>query len=431
MCAIIGVAILIGGCGSEAPDRIAVRPEDPAQYRDDPSIVAPRFADYEVLSLRPSSAPGHFDVVLKGKSGVVKLDGVDLRPFVPRVPAIAKGNQLLSEIALQQRELNRFDTSMPRQADGTIPHLANNCLRSGLWEFYLTRPGSRAGTEEKFYHSWFEFPSEVYADLFKQETRLDYSSYKSLLAHYARLEGLPVDLDFIRKTRTETRIPLDRIKLREDEQTLRLPEQQLKLKLLVTRGLRTYGDFHAPANQPIEVASFRPPGVYSTSKPVKFDLSFLARPTQVIRRSVQEPRVGERQFDELEFDFSRRLKWKLAMHWPFVRITHGLKLVMGGIDLNSLPIIRGDKATDDELKHLTFGLGTPEIYGSYEFRLAEFEQEPSTYLLLLDRDDKYVDNHTTGLDRVYMGRRADGSVEVYFVAYEREAIVAHWTLPPL
>ncbi len=427
--AIICAALLICGCRGEAPDHITVKPEVPAHYRDDPSIVAQHFADYEVLSLRPSSDPGHFSVLLKGKSGVVKLDDVDLRPFVPRVPAITKGNELLTEIALQQRELNRFDTTMPRLADGTTPHLANNCLRSGLWEFYLTRPGSTPGTDEKFYHSWFEFPSDLYARLFIQETGLDYASYKSLLAHYARLEGLPIDLDFVRKTLSQTVVPLGRINFHENEQILLLPEQLRKLKLVVSRNLNTYAEFHAAANQPVQLASFRPPGLYSTKRPVKFDFSFLASPTGVTHRVVKEPAANAKSLDELEINFAHGLNWKLAMRWPFVRITRGLKLVIGGIDLTALPIIRGDSPGDDELTHLTFGFGTPEVYGSYDFRLAEFEREPSTYLLLLDRDNKYVDNHTTGLDRVYLPRRASGSIELYIVAYEREAIVAHWTLP--
>jgi hypothetical protein len=50
------------------------------------------------------------------------------------------------------------------------------------------------------------------------------------------------------------------------------------------------------------------------------------------------------------------------------------------------------------------------------------------YLLLLDRDGKCVDNHSTGVDRVYLGRREDGRVELYAVSCEREAVVAHWTL---
>jgi hypothetical protein len=424
---LLSCAFLVAAC-HRSSDKILVRPEDPARYGDDPSVNASHFSDYTVLgiSARPKN-PGHFDIALSGKSGILQLRDIDLRPFVPRVPLIARGNELLTEIALEQREYNRFDTSLPPQTGGIVPHLANNCLNAGLWELYLTKP-EEGGIQRKFYHSWFEFPSDFYRSLFRQETGLDYSSYSSLLDHYQKLEGLSVDLSYLRTVRSATEIPPQMIDTHQSEPVLRLPEQQRKLKLVVTKDIRTYGDFAAPARQPIKFAWFRPPGIYSTAKPVKADLSFLGRVADAKWRRVSETRLAQ-EHDELEIDFERGTNWKLALRWPFVRITHGLRLVLGGIDLDRLPMIRSEQPRDSELGRVTFGIGTPEVYASYSFRLAEFEQEPSTYLLLLDRDGKYVDNHTTGLDRVYIGRRSDGRIELYLVAYEREAIVAHFTIP--
>lgn len=415
-----------------------MRQENPAAYKEDASINARHFAHFARLAITPEpNSPGHFNFILSGKSGTIRLNDIDLLAFVPRVPAIAKGDRMLTDIAIQEHEYNRYDTAIAVPGKpGVTAHLANNCLNAGLWELYLTRRNPQGKHAVQFYHGWFNFPAGLYRRLFKRKNGLDYSKFSWLMNHFAPLEGLHVNLNDLRKVRAQHTIPLTEFKTHLNQPVLRLDEQRRKLKLVLTKGLRTYGDFAAPKNQPVKVTCFCPPGMYMYSHPKKFNYSFLGRISKVVVRKVSEPALHSNS-DEIEVDFKRGTHWHLALsggfpwiHWPPVRVTHGLKLVLGGIDFNKLPVITSDQPTSAELRHIFFGIGTPVVYAPYKVRMARAEQQPSAYLLLLDRNDRYVDNHSTTGDGVYLGRRPDGRIEIYMVSYEREAIVAHWTLPP-
>jgi hypothetical protein len=411
-------------------DQISVLQEDPGRYADDPSLHARHFSHYGTLSIEPvEDQRGRYTLTLRGASGMIELSSVDLRILVPRLPEIAKGNEILTEIALQQDELNRVDVTMPALKGGVVPHIANNSLRAGLWEFYLTRRSSAQGPPEHFYRAWFEFPAAYYEMLFRENTGMDYSSYSWLLGYYEELEGLPVALGYLRKVLSESVIPSDAIEIHTDQPVLHLPEQEGKRKLLITQGFTTYKDFSDPRNQPIRMAAFRAPGVYSSTRTATFDLSFLGRLSQVVWRRVYEPKL-DRPYDELELDFSRLPQWRLTWSWPFIRVTRDVRLIVGGLEFARLPVIRSPEPADSELKHVSFGIGTPEVYSTYQGLLRQFDQQPSTYLLLLDRSGKYINNELAGLGGVYLGRREDGRIEIYAVSYEREAIVAHWTLFP-
>lgn len=44
----------------------------------------------------------------------------------------------------------------------------------------------------------------------------------------------------------------------------------------------------------------------------------------------------------------------------------------------------------------------------------------------MDENDRYVDNHTLGLDQIYLSRLEDGTFVMYLVSYERIMLLAHW-----
>ena len=64
---------------------------------------------------------------------------LDLRWFVPRIPALAKANDTLTRVALMQREFNRNETKFGAVGDFAETKIANNCLRAGLWELVLEK----------------------------------------------------------------------------------------------------------------------------------------------------------------------------------------------------------------------------------------------------------------------------------------------------
>ncbi|HMP53433.1 MAG TPA: hypothetical protein PKD05_17925, partial [Candidatus Melainabacteria bacterium] len=117
-------------------------------------------------------------------------------------------------------------------------------------------------------------------------------------------------------------------------------------------------------------------------------------------------------------------------NWPFVISREGLRVILGGWTLDDIPLATEQPVPASEFAHFTFGIGTPEIYSSYESRLADLNREKTAYLLLVDENDRYVDNHSLGLDQIYLSRLADGTFLMYLVSYERIMLIAHWNFKP-
>ena len=126
---------------------------------------------------------------------------MDLSLLVPRIPALARGNETLTRVALIQREFNRNEVHNPLP-DGRDLSIANNCLERGLWEIKLARP--EGGKTVTLFHAWFTFPDEEYARLFGQlNAGAAYSKYSSSLAKYPGMGGFGLPLEDLRRVRSE------------------------------------------------------------------------------------------------------------------------------------------------------------------------------------------------------------------------------------
>src|SRR3954454_2806977 len=146
------------GPGTPAPApglKIPVKPDVPSGY---PGRVGrfetPLRQDLTSLQLT-GLGEGRYALRFSGTE-TPALPEIDLRPFIPRVPLLAKGDPSLTRIALIQRELNRNQTRYPAPGRPETVFVANNCLKSGLWEIGLDRQDAQ-GTST-YYHGWFTFP---------------------------------------------------------------------------------------------------------------------------------------------------------------------------------------------------------------------------------------------------------------------------------
>src|SRR5262249_8243112 len=150
------------------------------------------------------------------------------------------------------------------------------------WEIKLARPeGDKTIT---LYHAWFTFPKAEYAHLFERINGLSYGDYDSVLASYPGVGGFRLPLESLRTPKSERE--LAGLERHASEPLQRLSEQQRKTKLLRTPDIATYGDFTQPARQPITMAKFDGAGVYDDKESMRFDLTWLARPTRLVWREV-------------------------------------------------------------------------------------------------------------------------------------------------
>ena len=413
------------GWRRDTTEDLPLKAETLATYLEDPASCAPDLDKiYDKVSLISKNGPV-YDIKLANQEGKgLSLHDIDLRVFIPSVPAIARGDKLLTHITLLQRELNRIDTIFDNTGyDAYRINISNNCLRCGLWEAYVTR---RQGEDRgKIFHGWFEFPIPLYKKLFKEVNGFDLSAYEAALEHYQRLDGKKIPLDYLRYIQETQTLSSADLELHPEESITHFAEQRAKAKLIATSGLHLYKDIYDRKKQPVKLMQFDEPGIYKKKKLMKFDYSFFSTPDQIELRKVDNKRLGK-SFNELEIRLPYGKRNAPIKNWPFVVSRNGLRIILGGWTLDDIPLATEQPIPASEFARFTFGIGTPEIYSSYESRLADLKKEKTAYLLLVDENDRYVDNHTLGLDQIYLSRLEDGTFVMYLVSYERIMLLAHW-----
>ena len=397
-------AFLLGGTGNGTD--IPMKPEQADGYPGNPTKpFGPLMQDYTSIKLSPK-AGGHYELKLGPAADAPGFADVDLRPFVPRVPALAKGDATLTRIALMQREFNRNETKLGPVGDFAESKLANNCLRCGMWEVVLEKKKDDGTTGMK-YHGWFDFPKEEYARIFEEANGVKFAEYEKSLAQYPAMGGFPVPLEKLRTVVKDQEVT--KFDLHLGDKPDQLPEQKRKAHLLLNQGVATYADFVDAKKQPIATAKFAEPGFYDPKDPVKFDLTWLAHPKSIHLREVKG--VAD----------------PVAMGEIEVVYENGNRLLIGDADLGKAAPLAKAPEKDGDVLRLTFGICTPDIYATLAERTAEFTSGRANYLMLLDAKGNHLDNHSTGVDRVFIYKSGTGAGELnlLLVGYERIAIVSH------
>lgn len=379
---------------------IAVKPEEAGGYKANPSTLkTPLRQDLRELTLK-RAATG-YDLALTGSD--LALRGVDLALFVPRIPSYARGNADLARYTLFQREYNRNEIKFGAVGEMSEFKIANNCLRTGLFELMLDQKVENGNA--MVFHGWFDFPREEYERVFQELNGRPFGEYAKLLAEYPSLDGMPAPLGELRQVVSERPVACRNL---AGEAPIQFGEQKRKAKLLLNQGLATYADHWTAANQPVRTASFSEPGYYNPEAPVEFDLTWLASPERALCREV---RVAGKDATEVEISFA-----------------NGYRLVVADQNLARLPERAAAPDNDKDTLRLTFGIGTPDIYASLAERAAEQSEERPNWLFLLGKDGKQLDNHTRGVDRVFCWREEGGTLHLYLIGYERILSVGHLAL---
>jgi len=379
---------------------IGLRPEAAQGYAANPSTLkTPLRQDLTQLVVRRS--PTGYDLALSESE--LALNGVDLALFVPRVPSYVRANDDLTRYALFQREFNRNEIKFGATGEIADFKLANNCLRTGLWEMMLDQKVEN-GTAMVF-HAWFDFPRAEYERVFEELNGRPFADFAKLLAEYPGIDGMAAPLGALRQVTSERTVACENLGA---ETPIRFGEQKRKAKLLLNTNLATYADHWAPANQPVRTATFAEPGIYDPAQPVSFDLTWLARPERALFREVK---VAGKDASEVEVVFA-----------------NGYRLLVADQNLATLPERAGAPDNDKDTLRLTFGIGTPDIYATAAERAAEQAEERPNWLMLLGPDGKQLDNHSRGVDRVFCWREKGGRLHLYLIGYERILSVAHLAL---
>ncbi len=401
-----------------------------ADYPEDPENRSRVFGNYPHQFVRiQQTGDTRFRFLIEpasSHSSTIELLDVDLAHFVAAVPPWVKSDPDLTKVGLIEREWNRQQVSFRSNSVHVRIHdsgdgferralsrvdVARNCLNAGLWELLLYT--EEDGQQQLYEHYWFTFPLGLYKQLFEQVNGLSYWDYWWSLEHWVDPSGTSIRLDRLRKIEREwpvTAIP------RWDEPPVWEGEQRMKLKNVLVPPIYVYRDWYT---QPVQFASFIPPGRYSVSHPRNTKLHYLAEFTGAALRSVRTP-AGPQPLFELELDFRDS------------RTEEPTKLILGGLDFGAFPTTSPEQPTRGW--QAPMGIGNPSFFESYEALLTNPPLQRPFYAFHLDAQDRWIDHHAVGLDGPLFHWDANDPslLHLYLLAYERHALLNHFMIqcPP-
>lgn len=353
------------------------------------------------------------------QAAAVELTDVDLAHMVATVPPWAQTDSDLTKISLIDREWNRQQVRFARSShhvqvreggDGfeqrTLSRidLARNCLNAGLWELLLFT--TEDGEERVYEHLWFTFPLGLYKQLFERVNGLSYWSYWWRLEHWVDPSGTPIRVDRLRTVEQEWPVQAT---AQWDEPVAVSGEQARKRKNILTPVAVTYRDWY---NQPVQFASFIPPGRYSRAHPRETQLHYLAELTGALMRQVKLSGGTESLFEiELAFRSSKT--------------GEPTRLILGGLDWTGIPV--ASPAQYDRGSSVPLGIGNPGFFESYEEVVANPPTQRTFYGFILDSQNRWLDHHAIGVDGPLLHWDADDPalLHLYLLSYERHALLNH------
>jgi hypothetical protein len=411
----------------DAPDQtVTLATFSNAEYPEDPEERSLVFGNYPHRAVRiQRTGDTRFRFLIEPGSDhvtTIELPEVDLSHIVAAVPPWVKSDPDLTRVGLIDREWNRQQVSFRRDSPYVRVHeggdgfehrrlsrvdLARNCLNAGLWELLLFT--AEDGQERVYEHLWFTFPLGLYKQVFERVNGLSYWDYWWSLEHWVDPAGTPIRLDRLRTVDREWPLAAS---ARWDDAPAWRGEQRLKRKNVLASPVYTYRDWY---RQPVQFASFIPPGRYSVSHPRDTKLHYLSELTGALLRLVRTPASREPLF-ELELAFRSS------------ETGESTRLVLGGLDLRSLPTLAADRY--ERGWQVPMGIGNPSFFEPYEQVLANPPLQRPFYAFHLDAQNRWLDHHAVGVDGplLHWDTADPATLHLYLLSYERHALLNHFVL---
>jgi hypothetical protein len=395
-------------------------PAEPANY----STVYNRYGNRQLKVVQVDE--NHFDFILEStdpRAAKIVLKNINLELFVPKVPEVAKNDNNLELISLVSREWNRQQVSFPPDSehleiiggDGFEKEnlysveLARNCLNSGLWEIFLNVEEN--GNKAQYYHGWFTFPLGQYKKVFENINPVSYWKHWLRLEKWHNPAGKAINLELLRSVKTEAEVDAE---FPQDERIIVAGEQTRKIRNIMAKNLITWEDFYNNNNQ-IRFATFRKPGFYDPKTPWGNQYWRIGKFEKAVLREIQS-KTNAQELQEIELIFSD------------TRNGDTNKIIMGGIDLQALPQL----PTIEYNKGLyrPIGISLTPFSQSYEELKANPPDQIPYYSAILDAENRWIDNHSFGVDGVVMHRDAQNPnlLHAYLLSYERHTLISHYLI---
>ena len=394
-------------------------PDDPDEgyYAKDKDLIA---HDKLLLDANPN---GTFRITVlpaNENSDTVVMPNFNINTYMLDVPSRIGEDAFLTKITIVNQEWNRQQIKYPKdleefevrgnglEKDIVRIDLARNCLNTKLWEiaFFVEEDGK----EKPLFHSWFDFPLDLYTQLFEAQTDLKFADYEEHLIDWKDPEAEFINFDLIREKGEELSIKYEVY----NDQYYPLTGARVKKEknIVVPKVHETINDFLTDSTL---YSTFTPPGFYNTKTPRVTELGRLAQVKNISLSKIAIPSIDTNaQLHEVIITFSdieenRTTIWNL-----------------GGLDLDKLPVL----SLQDHNKgyKMPMGIANHPFYENYRKAVDNTIQDNPYYSLLSDEEGNFLDSHKIGVDGpiLFWDAEDDGLLRIMFLSFERHSFVGHY-----
>ncbi len=295
--------------------------------------------------------------------------------------------------------------------------VVNNCLNPGLWEINAS---DKTG---EVYHTWFDFPQNKYYDLVAKVNKMNSDKVKNALQWKDHTVTLQLDrLRNVAKVLGEQPVQVINEEISYSSQGSR---QKLGKKFVTYKNGRGYQSpkhLSDVLENPVKMAAFVPPGIYSIKEKKDFDFKEFAHPISA-RISIVEP-LTSFSFDTKPF---KRDDFKYME--VEINLQSGKKLIVGNLPLNLL-------VQQEDFTLHGFGVGILSASGFAERRKMLIDQGFHPSFAYLAQEEKghlvALNSHDKGLEQVFIRSYPDAEQpywDITFTSYERITDIVKYRIP--
>lgn len=395
---------------------------DDSEYPDNPDIGRShsKILEIKLDSIRfVQTSDSTFSITMLTENGhdTVTFAPLSLMEFIPTIQNRFKSNDYLSHISVVNQEWNRnqvrfdedhFSATTNELEKITRIDIARNCLNTYLWEVaaYAVENDKSKG----YYHGWFSFPKELFADLFEQRNGQEFKKYAASLEGWVDPENQKIALSELREVLSEKEVKFTN---HNNEEYLKIGERDKKYQnIIYPRNTTRIQDFLTDSTL---FATFTPPGFYNTKDPRVTYLSRLASPDKIISRTVLAKGLSNDSLLEVEVTFNIADSVKLT------------QLILSGINLKEIPVLSGIEVNKGWQSSMGFGNHT--FYETYEHAQHCKVSTNPYFAYLMDENGNWMDSHKVGIDGplLYLDEKNKNLLHVLILSFERHAIVGHYS----
>ena len=395
------------------------------EYPDNPDITVrhEKCVETTMKSIEFIRKGDAFDVYLipdNAKDDTAHLFEIDLMEFIPTIPEYVRGDDYLSLISIVNQEWNRNQVRWEDDQLKTASHdeffqvngekvtrmdLARNCLNSYLWEVFLYSDVD--GKNKVFYHGWFDFPKDLYHELYAKRNGKKFEEVADFLENWKNPPSKKINLSALRSVISEVNPSYT------NESDVMYPlagERKKKQVGVVTPiAVRKMSDFYTDAST---FATFSPPGFYNRADPRTTELGRFQNLETV---SYMKTKTNKGERSEFHFNYSDDQGRKT-------------QFIIGGLDLSTLPKLTAEEANSGH--QFSMGIGNHPFYEDYVMHEGECSLTNPSFGILLDENGNWLDSHYVGIDGplLHWDKNDPTKLHVWVLSFERHALIAHYVL---